>query len=71
MGRVVWKVADGKLEARMGRLQGAVEVYDGPRNALRVEFAGGGRVALFEFGEGSKKAERFVFQGQKFERVKE
>ena len=71
MGRVEWKVAGGKLEARMGRLLGAVEVYDGPRNALRVEFAGSGRVALFEFGEGSKKAERFVFQGQKFERVKE
>ena len=52
-GRLVFSIVNGKLEARAGAAQSAVEVFDGANNALRVELTGSGQVARFGF-EGSR-----------------
>jgi CubicO group peptidase (beta-lactamase class C family) len=48
-GRIVFSVVNGKLEARAGQAWSAVEVFDGTRNALRIELTGSGTVARFAF----------------------
>ena len=40
-----------RLEASMGPLWSQVEVYDGARNALRVELTGGGTVVTYSFDD--------------------
>jgi CubicO group peptidase (beta-lactamase class C family) len=52
-GRIVFSVVNGKLEARAGQAWSAVEVFDGSKNALRVELTGSGTVARFGF-EGNR-----------------
>lgn len=50
-GRLEFEVVGERLEATMGPLWSAVEVYDHTKNALRIELTGGGAVAVFEFGD--------------------
>ena len=67
-GRVEFRLVGDKLEATMGRLWSAVEVYDGKANALRVELTGGGSVVRFQFGE-DDRAEGLQFGPATFRRV--
>lgn len=69
LGRIEFRVVDGKLEARMGRLWSAVEVYDAEKNMLRVELRGGGEVVPFLFGEREEMATGLRYLRQEFGRV--
>jgi CubicO group peptidase (beta-lactamase class C family) len=66
-GRIVFSVVNGKLEARAGQAWSAVEVFDGTKNALRVELTGSGTVARFAF-EG-ERAVSVEIGGTVFRRV--
>lgn len=68
IGSVEFKVVGDALEATMGPLWSAVEVYDHTKDALRIELAGGGSVVVFEFGDG-QRAESITAMGTKFTRV--
>ncbi|MFQ5927041.1 MAG: hypothetical protein ACE5MH_06360, partial [Terriglobia bacterium] len=68
-GRIEFTMVGDRLEASMGLLWSPVEVYDGDKNALRVEFAGAGRVVVFRFGDGGK-AESLEHNKIIFKRVK-
>lgn len=56
MGSITFEVVDGRLEARMGRLWSAVEVFDAERDLLRVELTGSGQVVRFEFPPDGERA---------------
>ena len=67
-GDVEFALSEGKLVATMGPLLSLVEVYDGQKNALRVELTGGGRVVKFDFGD-SDVAKAITMDGLAFQRV--
>lgn len=68
MGRIVWQVVAGGLEARIGIAGSRAEVYDAEQNQLRIEI-GGGVVVTFEFPDAGGLAEALVIRGERFERV--
>ncbi len=68
-GRMVWRVVAGGLEVRIGVLQSRVEVYDAAADQLRIELAGGGRVAEFDFPEDGGPARSVSIVGIRFDRV--
>ncbi|HUP49125.1 MAG TPA: serine hydrolase domain-containing protein [Thermoanaerobaculia bacterium] len=68
LGRMVWQVVAGGLEARAGVAGSRAEVYDVPANRLRIEI-GGGIVVGFEFPEGGGPATAMVMRGERFARV--
>ncbi|MHC4989665.1 MAG: serine hydrolase domain-containing protein [Planctomycetota bacterium] len=69
MGRVTLSVVEDRLEATMGNLWSAVEVYDATRDALRVELTGGGDVLFFDVPDGADRASLFTNSGMEFRRV--
>lgn len=69
LGRIEWREVAGGLEMRIGVLQNRAEVYDASADKLRVEFAGGGKVATFAFPEGEGPARAVTVSGVRFERV--
>lgn len=69
IGSVEFKVVGDGLEATMGPLWSAVEVYDHTKDALRVELSGSGTVVVFEFGDG-ERATSLTAIGTQFTRVK-
>lgn len=67
-GRMEWKMQNGKLAVSMGPLWSEAEVYDAPKNELRVELTPGRGVVIgFEFADG--KAVGLTYNGLKFKRV--
>ncbi len=66
-GRMTWRVIEGKLQATIGLLQSAAEVYDGKENQLRVELRGGGEVVGFHFD--GDRADSLMYAGARFQRV--
>ncbi|HVR44778.1 MAG TPA: serine hydrolase domain-containing protein [Thermoanaerobaculia bacterium] len=68
LGRIVWLVVAGGLEARAGVARSRAEVFDAAGSQLRIEI-GGGVVATFEFPEGGDPASAVVIQGERFVRV--
>lgn len=68
-GRVVLRVVADGLEVRIGVLQSRIEVYDAAADQLRLELAGGGRVAEFEFPEDGGPARSLSIIGIRFDRV--
>ena len=69
LGRMTWRVTDGKLEATIGLLQSVAEVYNGEENQLRVELRGGGEVVSFHFD--GERADSMTYLQAPFQRVKE
>ena len=69
LGRLEFRIIDGRLEATIGRLWSAVEVFDNERNMLRVELTGGGSVVPFLFEEGEEHAVAVQWMRQRFDRV--
>jgi len=69
LGRIVWQVVAGGLEARAGVAGSRAEVYDAAKDQLRIDI-GGGTVAAFAFPEGGGPATAVVIQGERFERVR-
>jgi len=67
LGRIEWRVVDGKLRAEMGVMRSDAEVYDAAANQLRVELRGGGEVVEFVFKDGKAVALRYM--GRDFTRV--
>lgn len=70
LGRVVFRVVAGGLEARAGVAASRAEVYDAAEDELRIEI-GGGVVVRFEFPEEGGPARALVRRGERFERVSE
>lgn len=68
LGRMVWQVVAGGLEARAGIAHSRAEVFDAAKNALRIEI-GGGVVVGFEFPEGGGPATVMVMSGERFVRA--
>lgn len=68
LGRIVWQVIAGGLEARIGVAGSRAEVYDAEQDELRIEI-GGGVVVGFEFPDAGGPAEALVIRGERFERV--
>lgn len=68
LGRMVWQVVAGGLEARIGVAGSRAEVYDAAQNQLRIEI-GGGQVVDFEFPEAGGRADALIFDGERFERL--
>jgi hypothetical protein len=69
LGRMVWQVVAGGLEARAGVAGSRAEVYDAAEDQLRIDI-GGGTVATFELPEGGGSATAVVIRGERFERVR-
>ncbi len=69
LGRIVWQVVAGGLEARAGVAGSRAEVYDAAKDQLRIDI-GGGTVATFEFPEEGGPATAAVIQGERFERAR-
>lgn len=68
-GRMEWRVVAGGLEMRMGIAASRAEVYDASKNQLRMEVAGGGQVASFEFPASGGPATAVTVAGERFARV--
>jgi len=49
LGRMAWRVVAAGLEMHMGIMSSRAEVYDASKDQLRIEAAGSGQVATFEF----------------------
>jgi CubicO group peptidase (beta-lactamase class C family) len=69
LGTMEFRVVDGHLEATMGHMQSAVEVYDRDQNMLRVELTGGGSVVPFVFEAGNDSAVALQWMSRRFDRV--
>lgn len=69
LGRMVWRVVAGGLEVRAGLMQSRAEVYDAASDRLRIEFAGSGQVATFEFPEAGGPARSVSVAGVRFELI--
>jgi CubicO group peptidase (beta-lactamase class C family) len=67
-GSMEWNLKDNRLEARMGLLWSPAEVYDGEKNQLRVELAGGGEVITFTVSD--QKVVGLSYDGAVFEKRK-
>ena len=68
LGTMEWTVVADGLELRMGIAESRAEVYNAAQNQLRVEVAGGGQVAAFEFPEGGGPARAVTLAGERFVR---
>jgi CubicO group peptidase (beta-lactamase class C family) len=68
LGTMDWRVVADGLELRMGVATSRAEVYNAAENQLRVEIAGGGQVATFEFASGGGPARAVTLAGERFER---
>jgi CubicO group peptidase (beta-lactamase class C family) len=67
-GRMEWRVVNGKLEVRAGRLWSVAEVFDGEKNQLRVELQPGqGEVVTFHFDGG--RASAVTYSEQTYRRI--
>jgi hypothetical protein len=69
LGRLELRVVGGRLEARMGVLSSPVEIFDGAKNALRVELTGSGSVLEAAFPADGGSASRLTFEGERFDRA--
>ncbi len=52
LGRMKWRLIDGRLETRIGLARSEAEIYDAEVDQLRVELTGGGQVVRFTFTDG-------------------
>ncbi len=68
-GTVELVLEDGKLEARLGVLRCAVEVFDGTKGLLRVDLAGRGTVMTTTVPEGAKAASAVKLNDQTYTRA--
>jgi hypothetical protein len=69
MGTLVLSLSrDGRLEGRMGAAWTAVEVFDGTRYQLRVEFFGGGQVMTM--GVEGDQVVSATLDGVRYQRVR-
>lgn len=69
LGTMAWRIVAGGLEARIGVLTSRAEVFDAEADRLRIELAGSGVVASFEFPEEGGPAEAVTVAGARFQRV--
>ena len=69
LGTLELVLVDGRLEATMGHMTSAVEVYDNEENMLRVELTGGGSVMPVLFEDGDEAASAVQWLGRRFDRV--
>ena len=69
LGRMEWRVVAGGLEMRMGVAHTRAEVYDAPKNQLRVEVTGSGDVAEFVFPSSGGDATAVRLTGHDFTRI--
>ena len=67
LGRMEWRVVDGKLFVRMGVMGSEAEVYDADSNQLRVELRGRGEVVSFHFD--GERATGLSYLDRAFERT--
>ena len=68
-GTLSFYMLNGALHYRWGVLDGPTEIYSAARNVMRIEIAGDGYTAAFDFGAGSGAASAVVLAGTRFERV--
>ena len=68
LGRMILTLQDQKLHIQMGLAESKVEVYNAENNQLRVEFTGRGEIIKFLFKD--NRAEKFVYHGYDFEKVR-
>ncbi|MDQ6888079.1 MAG: beta-lactamase family protein [Gemmatimonadota bacterium] len=66
-GHLQLLLVDGKLQARMGAAASAVEVFDAPKNQLRVELFGVGEVV--SVGMAGGRADTLSLSGAAYQRV--
>ncbi|HKI96440.1 MAG TPA: serine hydrolase domain-containing protein [Gemmatimonadales bacterium] len=70
LGRAEWREVAHGLELRLGVIESRAGVYDAAKNQLRVEVAGSGMVATFEFPPSGGAASGFELFGMPFRRVR-
>jgi hypothetical protein len=71
LGRMTWRVVASGLEMHMGVMSSRAEVFDVSKDQLRIEVAGSGQVATFEFPSAgaSGPAAAVMVAGERFVRV--
>jgi CubicO group peptidase (beta-lactamase class C family) len=71
LGRMTWRVVAAGLEMHMGIISSRAEVFDASKDQLRIEAAGSGQVATFEFPSAgaSGAAAAVMVAGERFVRV--
>jgi CubicO group peptidase (beta-lactamase class C family)/AraC-like DNA-binding protein len=71
LGRMTWRVVAAGLEMQMGIISSRAEVFDVSKEQLRIEVAGSGQVATFEFPSAgaSGPAAAVMAAGERFVRV--
>jgi CubicO group peptidase (beta-lactamase class C family) len=67
-GAIVFSLRNNQLSYRWGDVYGPVEIYNGPKQQLRIEIAGSGSVATFDF-PGTGPARSVDVDGVVFERA--
>jgi CubicO group peptidase (beta-lactamase class C family) len=67
-GRITFTLNAGRLAYRWGALYGPAEIFDATRAQIRIEIAGSGSVATFNFA-GPGPAKSLELQGVNFSRV--
>lgn len=71
LGRMEWRLVNGKLESSIGLLRSQAEIYNAGNETVRVELTPGeGEVIRFFFGESEAQATSMEFRGAKFQRVR-
>jgi hypothetical protein len=68
MGTIRFSLSGDKLAFRWGAVYGPAEIFDAEKHVLRIELAGAGQTASFEFG-GPGPARAVVINGRRLERV--
>jgi hypothetical protein len=66
-GRITFTLNDGRLAYRWGALYGPAEIFDATKAQIRIEIAGSGSVATFNFA-GPGPAKSLELQGVTFSR---
>jgi CubicO group peptidase (beta-lactamase class C family) len=66
-GQITFSISGGALAYRWGALSGPVEIYNAATNQMRLEFAGSGAVAAFEF-DSTGPAKAVTVQGARLVR---
>jgi hypothetical protein len=68
---MTWRVVAAGLEMHMGIVSSRAEVFDASKDQLRIEAAGSGQVATFEFPSAgaSGPATAVMVAGERFVRV--